>query len=278
MLRPLLPFASAVCAFLVLSPLPRCAAALIAYEPFDYPAGTTDPGAGAAAEGMPLRDGGTGFTAPKLTASRQGLSVTSPGLQYDSSGNLAVRGNAALLPEGDSAIYQIYKSQDGDPFAQLRNPERPRALGKPGTVLWLSFLMSFTGELDNQSVAALKIGQNNISIGVCNNEKSDAPYFRLSGPRSNVPAEAGKTYLVVVKITYGEDAAPDSRSDKVEAWINPDLGGESPPVKPDAVLDHTRAMLSDFWTGAKLGGKATAMFDEFRIGETYGDVAPTALK
>jgi hypothetical protein len=252
----------------------QCFAGLIAYEPFDYPAGTTDPGFDETKQGAVLSEGGTGFVTPKTMAGWQALTVVAPGLEYSETGKLKVQGNAALAPAGNSAIYQLYKSQGGDPFEELRNPDKPEAFGKPGSTLWISFLFCLTGEINNQSVAILKFGQNNLSLGVCNNERSDGPYFRLSGPRSKIQAESGRTYLLVARITYGEHTAPDDRTDTVEAWINPELGGEEPPGTADAVIGETRAVLSDFWIATNLEDGTTAVFDEFRVGETYADVVP----
>lgn len=249
-------------------------AGLIAYEPFDYPAGTTDPGSNQTKQGAAVSEGGTGFVTPKTMAGWQALTVVAPGLEYSETGKLKVQGNAALAPAGNSAVYQLYKSQGGDPFEALRNPEKPDAFGKPGATLWISFLLCLTGDLNNQSLAVMKLGQNSLSLGVCGNEKSDGPYFRLSGPRSTIKAEPGRTYLLVVRITYGEHTSPDDRKDKVEAWINPELGGEAPPGKADAVIGETRAVLSDFWTATNLDDGTTAVFDELRIGETYADVVP----
>lgn len=253
---------------------------LIVYEGFDYPGGIENPGdvtSGGTKDGAAVALGGTGLGAPKLPSGRQPLVVTEEGLAYtdDAGKSLLVKGLAARAPAGDSAVYPLYAATSGDPKEGLRNPANEAAFGKAGEVLWFSFLMKVDGDVTTNTKSVLKLGQSHMALGLCNNERSDGAYIRISGPASKVVAESGQTYLIVGKIEFGEEVVPDDRKDKVWIWVNPLLGEEESAEPPAAALEGTNAKLGDFWieTNAE-EGQPVSVFDEIRIGESFSDVAP----
>jgi len=246
---------------------------LIVYEPFDYPAGEA-PG-----EPNPASpaSGGTGLTIGTMKAKRSPAAISTEGLTFSEGNALAVGGRAAQAPSGSSWIYKINLDDLSPDLESLRDPNHPSAIGAPGTAVWFSFLMRVDGDVTNHTEARLNIGRNRMMCGLTGNEKSDGAYIRLSGPRSNIAVESGKTYLIVGRITYGQKADPDERTDNVEIWVNPPVGNQEPDRQPDARLEGTLAALEDFWfeTNSAESGTQTA-FDEIRIGDTYKAVTPAA--
>lgn len=247
--------------------------ALIVYEPFDYPAKDVGIEPNSA---MP-NAGGTGLTVSPMKTQRAPIEVSSEGLTYMEGNSLAVKGRAASVSNGSSWIYKLNLGDLPPALEHLRDPYHPSALGAPGTALWFSFLLRIDGEITNLVEARLNIGKNRMMCGLTGNEKSDGAYIRLSGPRTNVAVESGRTYLIVGKITYGEKSDPEERTDNVEIWVNPDVGMQQPDHPANTKIEGTLAPLEDFWfeTNSATTG-IHALFDEIRIGETYGDVTPAA--
>lgn len=272
---------SVFCLGLCLSlPVFAARAELIVYEGFAYPGGIENPGdvsSGGSKEGVAPSQGGTGLAAPKLPSGRQPLVVTEEGLSFtDAAGkSLQVSGLAAKAPKNDSAVYPLYTSSGGDPLQRLRDPANPDLFGKPGSALWFSFLMKVEGDITTATQSVLKLGQRHMALGLCNNDRSDAPYLRISGPASKVVAESGQTYLIVGKIEYGESSNASDLNDTVLFWVNPQLGENEPVEPPSAKIEGTNAKLGDFWTETKPEeGDFTSTFDEIRIGETFLEVTP----
>ena len=236
---------------------------LFAYEPYDE-----------LQEGAPVAAGGTGLLPGPTTVSRQPVGIAEQGLSFHGDGKpLAVRGKAGIAPYGASIIYNLIT----EGFETLRSPEDSDSFGAPGTAIWFSFLIAIQGEVSPSTEARVVLAKNRMVCGLTGNEKSGDAYIRLSGPRTNIPIESGKTYLVVGKITYGEKNVPDDRTDTVEIWVNPEVGLEEPGRLADAALRDTSASLKDFWFQTNsTSGSFTALFDEVRIGETYVDVTPAA--
>jgi len=255
-------------------------AELIVYEGFAYPGGIENPGdvgSGGTKSGEAPSQGGTGLAAPKLPSGRQPLVITEEGLSYtDPAGkSLLIAGLAARAPQKDSAVYPLYSPSSSDPLERLRDPANPEVFGKPGSTLWFSFLMKVDGDITTATQSVLKLGQSHMALGICNNDRSDAPYIRISGPASKVVAEPGQTYLIVGKIEFGEASSADDRNDKVQIWVDPQLGEQEPIEPPSTALEGTNARLGDFWIEtAPAEANTASTFDEIRIGETFLDVTP----
>ncbi len=247
-------------------------AGVIAYEPFDVPAGESG---GEINPSSPV-SGGTGLTISPMKAKRSPVTITSDSLTFSEGNALAVKGRAAQAPNGSSWIYKLNLDDLPADLENLRDPNHPSAIGAPGTSVWFSFLMRVDGAVTNHTEARLNLGKNRMMCGLTGNEKSDGAYIRLSGPRSDIAVESGTTYLIVGKITYGQKSDPDERTDNVEIWVNPSIGNQDPDRPADTHLDGTLATLEDFWFETNSDGNTQAVFDEIRIGDTYKDVTPQA--
>lgn len=270
--KPSLKFGIKLSSFLLLSVSTH--AGVIAYQSFDFPAQTIGPAS--TAMNADENENDFGFTAPKSPSGRMPLVVIGDGLTYaDAEGNrLEVNGRAAMVPPGDSSVYPLFALPKASPFSDLQNPEKPGQFAPPGSDIWVSFLMRSDGPLAPDTTFYLKAGSGKISAGLCNNERSEGAFFRLSGPRSHVVMQPDKSYLIVIRYQFGMSGGND---DRVSMWINPVLGSAEPVSYPDAEIEQTNVYVMDFWTVVH---SKTSDFkgyvDEIRVGESYADVTPMA--
>lgn len=270
------------CAFKPVALLLLCAAvspadgALLVNEPFDYPAGSVLPdfaGTKPAPATQPASLGGTGLSLQsRAFPDRTPVTIGHAGLAYADSTGRALRtsGRAAIIPEGNSTTFNFYDTGPADPFARFRNAADPRDIGRPGETIWLSFLMMAGAEPTADHTFSLRITgvATSLPIGLLARGSSGAPNVGMGSAASKAFIEPRKTYLIVLRVTFGETG-------ETELWVNPDLGGERPSAKPDLHFKKTSASLRSLWFNKSTNGAMPVAFDELRIGETYADVAPS---
>lgn len=254
-------------------------AGLIAYESFDQNAGLENPDISAdQPAGRPAAAGGTGFQALKAVAGRAPLVVTEEGLTFSREGvTLKTAGRAVRAPGGQSPYLPVYAPYAGDPFADSRSLQNPAAFGREGRTLWVSWLFRVDGDINPQTTAVLKIGSDSVHAGLIHNAKSAEPFFRLISSSTGVKVEPGRTYLAVARIDYGSKDGGSDKTDRIMLWVNPDVGGSDPGVKPRVTIDDVAAPIGAFWFMLNSGDEETqAVFDEIRLGEEYADVVPAS--
>lgn len=250
---PSLLFAFLVCLLPGLT-MNHADAALIGYEPFDYPTGQTVVG----------NDGGSGFSSTGVSSwsgsvSTNGAPVTN-GTANVVAGSLSYPGMATTggkltitPPAGFTTVFrQLSKSYSVE-------------------TVYVSFLM----DIGSTGAGTVGLGFNSSALG--NNQQLFIGQFagssnwslRLTNTtivNSSVPITTGVT-LVVAKIQL----IGSSGKDIISLFINPTSSVQ--PETPDLVYGNVDIGAFDkisFTSGAS----TVASFDEFRMGSTFADVAP----
>lgn len=262
---------------------------LIAYEPFNYPIGTS----------VEFLDGGFGWTGPWLWRTNfdgkgmvlmDSTEVLSGSLLY---GDLDTSGNHLLL-SGEVGTLEL-----GRGLLEVIE-------GRAGSQTYISFLALRTGEAMDTTVSGYRWGTNpyprgasmrfwdasggeRLSIGNTSNQPTDEWMIYGQGllspsgdPFSDAPA------FVVIRIDHHGDAMT---SDDVHMWVNPDLGlsedirtaslsiyGATAVRQGDTdALDYSNLSWISPFAGDASGGRLSSewILDELRIGRTYASVAPT---
>jgi hypothetical protein len=293
--RPVSTRTSNACALLLVAALQsHCGAVLIAYEPFDYPAGTLLGG----------HNGGGGWTGPwepRPSPPRIGSAATLPAHAIEE-GSLA--GPAGLPTLGNHAVVSAVDFVTTD-FVRRPFPNVP---GADETSLWISFLGQRVGEANNapQSPWPNNPYPRGANLGLFDNQtirraerlsignSTSAEYDEWSlipegqpllreGTPSHMPKYSEMAW-VVVRIDYVGDHA---EADHAWMWVNPDpLAGA-----PSEALADITVLANDFLArdysgldyvrlfagGAILPGvqsmpAAAQRIDELRIGTAWLDV------
>ncbi|MEI7902106.1 MAG: glycoside hydrolase family 20 zincin-like fold domain-containing protein [bacterium] len=214
------------------------AAVPVTYEGFDY-----QPGAA-----LDTLNGGKGFKdAWSVKQMNAPITINPAGLTYP-----------GLLTTGQSARFEILHDE-----SEGRNPTHTSVLrhlasayGKPGTEVWTSFLMR-----PIKNTYTTTISYNRIATG------------KLYGSYSvaGVPAEDGKTYLVVTRSNF------QNGPDLLTTWVNPTPG--KMPLDAEAT---TQSRQEDNGESDILAVNVEAYYkggsdiDELRMGPTYQSVTPAA--
>ncbi|NOS70685.1 MAG: hypothetical protein HOP33_12235, partial [Verrucomicrobia bacterium] len=261
-------------------------AALIAYEGFDYPAGTT----------IATQTGGTGWT-NSWTAGSAGNHM---GTNSAVSLNYTDANSNALQTIGGSVIV-------GNPVATTTTTATPNRLMDynlsggagvavgPGATTWISFLykrLNFdlgTLPFSRQSTVSLFEGSGErVPIGSPNTTATVSNVFSVWGTGAHnvnapfqspdYPVTSGSTYFVLMKVVTDGTAAVDA----AYIWVNwTNLTME--PGNATATFVQNEVNLSSINT-LRLqannqnanGSNAVFQVDEIRIGTTFPDVAPQA--
>ena len=210
-------------------------AAPLAYEGFNYAPGT--PLAGQTA---PL-----GFSAA-FTASNSGLNVSSGGSSF---GDLDVIGNKL----------EFAGSNNNGNFGTLSNsPETP------GTSVYFSYLMQASPTGGYAGVSLFNGGDEVLFTG-----KRNGPTYVFGmepkiGDSGNTPVPVTRLSLVVFRIDFAADSAV------IRMYVNPQTADE--PATADLTVTRTVALNYD--RVRFQSHDVTGSVDEFRMGDTYADVAP----
>lgn len=248
-------------------------AALLAHEPFTNAPGTPLLGAG----------GGHGFAAGWQTNSSSGVATnTGYGLTYaDPLGNqLQAVGGAGFFQGSTSGSAAM---QPVRPFTFSRGTN-----GTDGTTTWISFLIARLGPTGTLSGNPYGRGANvphdlgtaqKLAIGNSSGAATNTVGLIPQGAAANLVSSSnifgGATNFVVVRI----DHIPNGL-DRAYLWVNPRLDVE--PALADAGAVSSNAFDFSFdRLRVFAGGQSSAqqpyaelILDEYRLGETFADVAP----
>ena len=210
----------------------------VSYEGFDYKPDAS----------LESLNGGTGFKDPwTVKTANVPVTINSFGLTYP-----------GLLTSGKSAHFEIVHDEQ-----EHRPPTHTSVLrhlasvyGKSGTEVWTSFLIRPV-----TNTYCTMISYNRITAG--------KPFgsYTIAG----VPAENGKTYLVVTRSNF------QNGPDLLTVWVNPTPG--KLPLDSDAAIQNRQEdnNESDILTiNEEAYFKGANDIDELRMGPTYQSVTPTA--
>lgn len=156
--------------------------------------------------------------------------------------------------------------------------------GKEGTTLWLSYLFRAVTTSAN-NIAGLLIYDGEVSeanqvlfagvptggstLGLFATARS-APPFGASASSSIIGTNQ-QTLFIVVKMMFGTP-----NGDRVFMYVNPPLHSEPTNNIYNAAVLNNLTLQFDRLLFASGTTTTTASFDEFRLGETFGDVVPLA--
>ena len=244
-------------------------AALQASDSFDY--STTD-GQASNTNNLEGNNGGTGFGSAYVDADR--FDVTAGSLSF---GSLATSGNSIITTE-DGVNF------DGDTGFAVR--ELSNTLGD-GDSFWASYLFTTeaTGQFGNIAFldnAASVVGSGASASSVFNFgfadqfESGGTDFFGMqdltpttNGDGSSVAVAANTTYFITIK------AELTSGGDTVELFIDPDPSAGAPTVADATISGADLGTLDGirFNANSQQASDQTT-FDEFRLGDTWGDVSP----
>jgi hypothetical protein len=234
--------------------------ALIAYEPFLYPA-QADPSG---------QHGGIGWAAPWTATA--GDIIVSGSLNYrDDKGN-------TLMTLGNSVVYNASASN----AESYRNLSERR--GADNTTTWLSFLGARMGDLGNPptyynaaNVSLYDDSNERLAVGEATNRPEDTWSLVPRGQSSNTLPTShpfDQLALLVVRI----DHLPGN--DNAYLFVNPRLGImpalDSAAAASIGEFDFSFNRVRPFVRGTGSSGYPPAVLhvDEIRLGETFFDVTP----
>jgi hypothetical protein len=245
-------------------------AALIVYEGFDYPDGTS----------LRTQTGGTGWTGAWTNTGSATETATAPGLTYS---NLTVQGNKASL-----AGQQTTSANGNNAFLPR---DTAATFGTDGTTLWLSFIGQRTGQKSTGGGATLNY-QRVYSLGLFNGATEQASVGELSADTADVwclnrdttvansihtSVPLDNQVFALLRIDYGTGTSVDN----AYLWLNPDISLGEPNIAtanatlPNDDLTFNRIRLTvggSQNSGATLA--ASGLFDEIRLCDTFADVMP----
>ena len=228
----------------------RAPAALIAYEPFDYP---VDKPLVGATNGFgfdePWRPGGFNARLFNLARMKPGA-LAYPGLASKGTNHLQID----AVPDGIGEIHGV---------ARLLSTN----LAVSGAKFYLSFLHRPDGEAEYSSVVLGTGESGELSIGKSGSVRRYHISERGGVGRvlSDVEPVVGKTVFRVVKLEFKDGP------DRFTLFMNPTPGKPEPPagaVKDDLDLEFAEAFT--------LYSRGAWSVDELRLGHTWEDVTPAA--
>jgi hypothetical protein len=221
-----------------------CDAAPIAWESFDYAAGSplNTQSAGSGWLDAWYNDGN-----PVVTGTA-GLSFT------DSLGNVLVASGLSADTSGTATTRSLRILTSGS----LND-------------VWVSFLYKLPAANNKfEGVSFYRGTQQTFSISNPTTTSTAGIYLTNNLTGYNVSTQRGTfgvTHLVVLKLTKGGGAGG---ADRVEAFIDPTLSAN--PTTPAATIDGTNFNFDRIRLAGQDG--ATLLVDELRVGQTFTDVAP----
>jgi hypothetical protein len=229
-------------------------AALIAFDSFDYEAGT---------DNLNAKNGGSGFTAGwSGTAGVQ--EVRAPGSTYP---NLFTAGNKAF----------ISASNQNSRILSAGN------IGTADATVWISFigqrvgannvrffgLSFYEGDVNTSANERFTIGENSNNV----NDQWGVHFTSAGTPRLDAAGTSVNTEsLLLARINYHSAA-----NDDIYLWVNPDLSLGEPALGTANVssvgLQNVAFDRISIRGGTLNGGNiGEANFDEVRIGDTFADL------
>lgn len=232
-------------------------AAILAYEPFDYPLGAINGGDATTATGTPTATTGGGFTATWFSGGPGTTIVdglTYPGLQTSDN---ALQWSASVPYHGENLATAIFPSTTPTVYVSFLYNAPSFTANKSGFAL------------DNGAAANQGYYMGMTAPGVF----GVATVANGSGTVLGTASESislNTTYFVVVK--FDSDVA-GTYYQSGSIWINPTPGGSEPSASGTFTGTYTvMNKIQDFLTA--LGG-SNVLTDEIRLGTTWADVTPS---
>ena len=256
-ISPLRPAKSVMLSLMLLATAGITNAAILAYEPFDYPVGALNNGEPTTAAGTPTATTGGGFTGTWFaggtgTTIVGGLSY--PGLQ---STNNALQWSTAVPYQGENLATAILPSSTPSVYVSFLYNAPSYTANKSGFAL------------DNGAASNQGYYMGMTASGVFGVATVDNGSGTVLGTASET-ISFNTTYFVVVK--FDKDAA-GTYYKSGNIWINPTPGASEPAASGTFTGTYTvMNKIADFLTA--LGGSAV-MTDEIRLGTTWADVTPS---
>jgi hypothetical protein len=268
------------CAVVSVSLTSAASAALIVYEPFDYPAnqrvlGQTNPSNGntwlraaAATDTTAINTAAGSLTPPLGLAEAAGNSAKITGVGTSSGGANRLGFAGFGTNSGNTVYYSLLLRID-----DVSNSNN--TLG--------GFFIGFN---DNGNVAT---ATNPTSVAArlqVRQDPTDISKYNLGIIRQRAPAGTGADVNWTGPMTPGEtlflvastEQVPGPQNDISRLWINPDPSFYGEPVPPPATLtDNTTGVGTDIGAFSIILRQSPAPFltlDELRVGTTWGDVTP----
>jgi PKD repeat protein len=210
----------------------------------------------------------------------QNSDMGTPGFEIANSSPLVYKNLVTSIPYhvGGRAYLQAarrFDLTDQGAFADYLVTSPSRTIGKSGTTLWFSCLVSKLKNNNDGAWISLFSGQ----AGSAGNGKIQVGYFGTSGTRywelkvdntvysSGVPLEIGKTALLVVKIEFGT-------SNKISLHVNPDQPGSDVAGTPSVIAETSNTVSFSSIGLYPTNGSAGAAIDEIRFGNDFPSVTP----
>ena len=261
---------------------PAFNAAILSYEGFDYPSGSTIVG----------QNGGIGFSQPWQLNSSQGVFTNQGfGLSYtDPQSNRLVTIGGSLLIQG--LTNGDFAAQPNRTLSYFRGTNFGAA---DGVTTWVSFLAVRQGPTTNSVTNVFNPYPRAANLSLYNSVPSNTEKLAMGntaltpsnnvallpqGSINNIKTSAvsySHTNFVVVRIDHVSGAAFDN----AYLFINPLLATEPPLSAADTnsigQFDFSFNRIRPFAGGNRPSAEspyAELVLDEIRIGETYADVAP----
>ncbi len=231
----------------LLAGAPAARTQVIAYEPFNYPAGSLANQTGG---------GSSGFAGPWDAAANN---VTGPGLSFTKGGSpLTAAGNKATTAGGDVSN-----------FRTLSGPVNS------GTVFigLLAGLDSGTGGTGYAGVSTFSGATETLFIGQPFNNGNWGLDQATGFQPTTTPVDA-TTHFFVAQIDYGAGA---NGNDRVRFYIDPTPGLAAPDVAAANDVSTTRSAAFDQIRIAAGSNASPVNFDELRVGTTFASVAPSPV-
>ncbi|MEO5913378.1 MAG: GDSL-type esterase/lipase family protein [Luteolibacter sp.] len=211
-------------------------ATLIARDGFNYTAGSALAGA----------TGPIGFSSA-YTAANAGCTISSPGFTY---GDLSVSGNKVDF---------VGTNANGNFGVLTNSPETP------GTTIYFSYLMRVN---PTSGYAGVSLYDGAATETLFTGKRGGTPNVFGLEPKVGTPLNSTVTCshlsLVVCRIDFAAASAT------IKMYVNPQSGTE--PTTPDLTVTRTSALVYD--RIRIQGNGAVGSVDEFRLGDTFADVAP----
>jgi hypothetical protein len=224
-------------------------AAVIAYEGLDYEV----PGA------LGGKSGGEGFGANAWTVLTGDPTLGAGSLEYSD-------GTRDLVTEGNKLDMNVNQRA-------ARNLDAAELVA--GRTLWVSLRVAHTTAAafpTNHAGFSLFSGAsgtgNELFIGKPASATNWGVFSSLGNVTSTASGTADKDAFLLARLTYG------ATTYDLDLWINPSLAGESSLGSPSAQLNDVTSFNVTSVRISTGGNSSNYEFDEFRIGDTFADVAP----
>jgi hypothetical protein len=228
-------------------------AEIIAVDDFDYQCTLT--------EGA---NGGTGWA-----GAWTGLNLITAGSLHF--GNYAAKGHKLTTHGQPASATNRYSFRTLSTLDRERWTDNDR-FGRPGTVLWIGFLINVPGGANGGYGGVSLYDQGNEQAFLGQTGLSNVWGFARAGRASqfgDVMGDKNPTFLVYRIAFTGREA-------QIQMWINPEPGGKEP--SPSEIAASDSAGKFHFDSVRVTSEPVPFSIDGLRIGTTYGDVAPVSSR